>query len=278
MTEYRIRTMNRQDADTAISWAAAEGWNPGPYDAESFFLADPNGFFIGELDGEPIGCISAVAYDSTFGFIGLYMVKPEFRTHNYGIPLGKRALEYLGNRNIGLDGVFKQRDNYEKFGFTYAYSNIRYEGLIKGKLSPNVTPASQLPFEIILNYDTACFPVPRPAFLKSWLTLPNGISLAYLDGNELKGYGTIRSCAAGHKIGPLFADQADVAEEIFLSLCSHSGEGPIYLDVPEVNQTGQELVKKYGMKKVFGTARMYNKEEPQIALKKIIGVTTFELG
>ena len=207
MTEYKIRTMRRQDVDFAISWAAAEGWNPGQYDAECFFQTDPNGFFIGELDGEPIGCISAVAYNKTFGFIGLYMVKPEFRNNNFGIPLGKQAMEYLGNRNIGLDGVFKQRENYEKFGFSYAYSNIRYEGLVKGELSTKTVSASLLPFETILEYDTFCFPVPRPGFLKNWLSLPNGISVIYLEGRTLKGYGTIRSCVSGHKIGPLFAGQ-----------------------------------------------------------------------
>ncbi len=35
------------------------------------------GFFLGELDGAPIGCVSAVRYGSGFGFLGLYIVKAE---------------------------------------------------------------------------------------------------------------------------------------------------------------------------------------------------------
>src|SRR3954468_917648 len=36
-----------------LDWAAAEGWNPGLHDAEAFLAADPEGFLLGRLDGEP---------------------------------------------------------------------------------------------------------------------------------------------------------------------------------------------------------------------------------
>jgi hypothetical protein len=95
----------------------------------------------------------------------------------------------------------------------------------------------------------------------------------------LGGYGLIRKCRQGYKIGPLFADDPDQAETIFLKLCSFAEEGEkVYLDIPERNQAALILAERYGLKEVFGTARMYNREEPKIALDKIFGVTTFELG
>lgn len=77
--DFIVRTMNAEEVNLAIEWAAHEGWNPGFHDAHVFRAADPDGFFIGELQGEPVGSISAVAYDAHFGFIGLYIVRPEFR-------------------------------------------------------------------------------------------------------------------------------------------------------------------------------------------------------
>lgn len=71
-----IRRMNRSDIDRAVGWARDEGWNPGLHDAGSFFAADPNGFFISEIQGESAGCISAVAYTDTYGFMGFYIVRP----------------------------------------------------------------------------------------------------------------------------------------------------------------------------------------------------------
>ena len=59
LKELAIRTMRREEVAFAIDLAAREGWNPGLHDAECFFSADPGGFLIGELDGEPVGCISA---------------------------------------------------------------------------------------------------------------------------------------------------------------------------------------------------------------------------
>lgn len=78
-SSYAIRTMTWQEINIAINWAAEEGWNPGLYDADCFYAADPNGFLIGLLGDEPIATISVVKYSNSFGFLGFYMVKPEYR-------------------------------------------------------------------------------------------------------------------------------------------------------------------------------------------------------
>ena len=77
---YQIRTASREEVDLAVQWAADEGWNPGIHDADCFFAADQNGFLIGLLDDQPIATISAVRYEQSFGFIGFYIVKPQYRT------------------------------------------------------------------------------------------------------------------------------------------------------------------------------------------------------
>ena len=100
-----VRKMAEADLALALEWAAAEGWNPGLYDAHCFYAADPQGFFVGERDGVPIGCVSAVRYGSGFGFLGLYIVKAEHRGQGFGLELWRAALDHLGDRVIGLDGV-----------------------------------------------------------------------------------------------------------------------------------------------------------------------------
>ena len=57
---FRIRTMKQDEVNLAIEWAAKEGWNPGIHDADCYYSADSNGFFIGILGDEPIATISAV--------------------------------------------------------------------------------------------------------------------------------------------------------------------------------------------------------------------------
>ncbi|MGZ4981767.1 MAG: GNAT family N-acetyltransferase, partial [Methylobacter sp.] len=75
---YTIRTMTRQEINIAVDWATEEGWNPGLHDADCFYAADPSGFLVGLLDDEPIATISVVKYGDSFGFLGFYIVKPEY--------------------------------------------------------------------------------------------------------------------------------------------------------------------------------------------------------
>lgn len=281
MAENRfiIRRMSRDDAGLAVEWAAREGWNPGLNDAACFYDTDPNGFFIGELNGEPIGCISAVSYGESFGFIGFYIVKKELRGKWYGVELGKTAMDYLGTRNIGIDGVVKKIKSYEKFGFALSHRNIRYEGRGGGPGGAGVVELTDLPFDTILSYDSGIFPAPRAAFLRQWIIQPDGASLGFLEGGLLKGYGVIRPCWTGFKIGPLFADSLHIAERLFDALKAKASEqAPVFLDVPAINSSALSLAMEHGMSPVFETGRMYNRGMPAFPMGKVFGITSFELG
>jgi len=279
--DFIIGRMNKDEVGLAIEWAADEGWNPGLHDAECFYMADPNGFFLGKLSGQPIGCISAIAYDATFGFIGLYIVKPEFRGRGFGLQLWSEAMRYLGSRNVGLDGVVAQQDNYGKSGFQLAYRNIRCQGsrFSEPPAPSNIVHLSALPFENVVAFDRAFFPAPRREFLKQWIHQPDARVLGIIgDSGQMVGYGVIRTCRMGFKIGPLFAKDERIAESLLLSLAEYASGAPVFLDIPEINPAAVALVKRYNMKSVFETARMYTHGEPALPLHQIFGVTTFELG
>ena len=281
MSEFKIETMTRSQLDFAVELAAKEGWNPGLHDADPFYKADPNGYLMGYLDGAPIGCISAVSYENEFGFMGFYILLPEFRGKGYGIQLWNAAIERLDGFNVGLDGVIEQQENYKKSGFKFAYSNIRYEWINAAKSfdDKNIVETSSVPFEKINSYDRKIFPANRTPFLHNWIKIPESFSFTYLNDDYIEGYGVIRKCRVGYKIGPLFAENSGIAENIFLKLCSSVDQkAQIYLDVPEVNDAGMKIASKYSMQKVFGTARMYNLNIPDLPVDKIFGVTTFELG
>jgi hypothetical protein len=136
-----------------------------------------------------------------------------------------------------------------------------------------------VPFAHLHNYDRRMFAADREPFLRAWITQPDARGLACVDAGAVRGCGVIRRSRRGFKIGPLFADSPGIAERLYLALCRDVGDAePVYLDVPEVNAPALQMARQYGMREVFGTARMYTGEPPPIPLDHVYGVTTFELG
>jgi GNAT superfamily N-acetyltransferase len=276
-----IAESNAADIELFADWAAAEGWNPGLGDAAAFHATDPGGFLLGRLDGEPVASISLVRYDDRYAFLGFYIVRPEFRGRGLGLRIWNEAIGRAGDRVVGLDGVVAQQPSYAKSGFRLARRNVRYEGLAGAGSVPSdavVVPLTELPFDRLAAYDDAVFPVSRPAFLREWLAMPGIAAFGAVDAGRLAGYGVVRPCRAGSKIGPLFADDASLAALLFEALRAVARPGPLFIDVPDPNAAGVALVTSRGFTPMFETARMYRGDAPAEPVERIFGVTTFELG
>lgn len=277
-----IRSMVRADLGTALGWAAEEGWNPGLSDAETFFAADPQGFLIAELGDDKVGCISAVCYGDGFGFLGFYIMRPEYRGRGFGLALWRAAMARFGPRVVGLDGVVAQQENYRKSGFVLVHRNVRYGAAqpVAPKPAPGFTtaPIASFPFAELAAYDRAMFPAPRDAFLRAWTAQPGHVGLALRKGDALAGYGVIRPCREGSKIGPLFADTPDGARTLFAALLGRAPSGPVFLDLPEPNADAIAMARDAGMAPSFETARMYAGTAPDLPLARIYGISSFELG
>lgn len=284
-----IRNMTRAEVDELVAWAAREGWNPGLHDADAFWATDPEAFIAADLDGLLIGGGAITSYAGEFGFMGFFIVRPEYRGQGLGNALWHARRERLLARlrpgaTIGLDGVFAMQDYYAKGGFTFSHRNMRFRTEISRQTeptpddAPGIVPAAAVPLDELLAYDRTCFPAPRIAFLRAWLTQPDALARAYRPGGELRGYGVIRRCGDGCKIGPLFADDAAAAENLYTHLARFAAGGPLFLDAPENNPAAMDLVRRYRMTEVFGCARMYLGPAPDLAHDRIFGVTTFELG
>ena len=279
--DYQITRMTQEEVNVAVEWAAQEGWNPGLHDAYNFYQADPHGFFVGKLNNKIIAVGSAVLYDKSFAFCGFYIVDKAYRDKGYGIELTKARLAYIGSRNAGIDGVLEMCDKYQELGYQFAHNNARFSiEQLEFNLKPNshIIPAQHINFEQLSAYDTKHFPTRRPVFLQHWIQQKDALALGFFSENQLQGYGVIRTCRQGFKIGPLFADTPEIANTLFKHLSHYAKGGVIFLDLPENNEAAVELTKRYKMIKVFATARMYLKEQPQLPIEQIYGITSFELG
>lgn len=279
MDNFTVRPMSRSELDLVIDWAAAEGWNPGTYDAECFYQADQCGFFVGEFNNELVASISAVAYSKHFAVIGFYIVKPQFRGRGFGMKMWRAAMAYLGTeRNIGLNGVVAQQENYKKSGFQISYRHIRYEAVGGGVAPDGIVELKTVPFEKLVAYDQELFPAERKQFLRLWIKQPNSAALGVIRDGHVVGYGAIRQSHTGFRIGPLNADDEHIAEQLLLALLAFGSDAPVFLDVPDANPEAIKLAQRYGMKPLFEIAQMYNKEIPNLPINRVFAVTSLEVG
>ncbi|MGZ2485028.1 GNAT superfamily N-acetyltransferase [Rhizobium pisi] len=280
-SEFAVRSMRPGELELVLEWARQEGWNPGLDDSLAFIEADPSGFFVGSIGEVPVGSISVVKYGDSFAFLGLYIVHPDFRGKGYGKAIWEAGIATAKGRTIGLDGVAAQQDSYRKAGFEPAYATIRYGGVATSQPTSTLAaqPVLDSRLEGLQRYDSAIFPQPRDAFLAAWCTGRKGRRSAVVrKSHKIRGYGTIRRCYEGYKIGPLFANDTDSAAALLAELIPEAKGAAVFIDIPTENREAVALAESLGLQPVFETMRMYRGPAPTIPLKHVFGVTTLELG
>ncbi|MFF0430716.1 GNAT family N-acetyltransferase [Streptomyces sp. NPDC004327] len=276
-----ISSASLEDWALVRAWAAAEGWNPGLADAESFFAQDPDGFFLGRIDGEPVSAISVVNYSDDYSFLGFYLVRPDQRGLGHGLATWQAALTHAGARTVGLDGVPDQQDNYRRSGFVTAYRTARYVGEVPERAVTGVVAADRVDPVALAAYDSACHPADRPRFLTPWLGTPGHRALVRLTDGRLTGYGVVRPAESEARVGPLFADTPADAAALLDALAAEArafGSSRIAVDMPEANPAAARLAEERGLEPTFETARMYTGPIRTVARERVFGVTTLELG
>ena len=284
LENIEIKKLDKQGLATLLQWAANEGWNPGKHDLEVFWNTDPDGFYGFYFEGQLIAGGAIISYNKEFGFMGLFIVHKDFRSQGIGKKLWYLRRDLLisklnPNAPIGMDGVLDMQPFYNRGGFHIAFRDERFQ--FSSTAIPFSTKVSLLhkeDFEKIFEYDVSHFGYSRTIFLKNWLDMPESKAIKYTENSKILGYAVVRKAEHGYKIGPLFADNAIIAEELFKSCLDMAPNNAIFLDIPTTNQHAVSLVEKYNGKYVFECARMYYGAAPKIAIDTIYGITSFELG
>ena len=286
-SDYQIVVASADDIKWILKMANIEGHNIGCNDAVAYHQADPTGFFVGLLNGQPVSCASGVKYQN-FAFGGLYVVAKEHRGKGYGVKIFHYVLDSVKDYTFGIDSVIEQQSNYEMAGFKFAHKNTRYSGVISKSEATchNIVEAKSISFAKLMEYDTRHFPGVRKYFLSSWINVATDRSVVYLDADKkIQGFAAIRKSYDGYKVGPLFAERVEFAEALLHALVDSLGECiKVIIDIPNPNNNAKKLIDKYNLEFNLETARMYlgprgaRWEIPDIDLDTVYGLTSLELG
>ena len=286
----QIRPLERTEIPAVTGWARQEGFAPGSGDVAIYRQTDRQGIWVGWLGHEPIGCITAVRYTADYGFIGLYLVRPEWRGRGYGLQLWQHALNHLADLPcIGLEAAIDRIDDYSRWGFVAASPTTRWQAITDGGSPPpaalhgwQLLAGEAIPEMAVQCFDAQREPSPRPHFLSQWLHHPAGTVLALLDGDGIcHGFGRIRPCllkrGEGWRTGPLMAETPEAAGVLLQGLL-HQHPGVVLIDAPGANAAAAPLLEQLGFRAIGRTLRMYRGEAPAVTLKDVYGLACLELG
>lgn len=273
-----IRTASLTDVERMLDWAAAEGWNPGLGDATAFLAADPEGFFVAEVDGRAAASISVVNHSDSFAFLGFYIAHEDFRGQGIAFDLWRHAMAHAGDRTVGLDGVPDQEANYARSGFLRTGATLRLEGPRPSVEMPGIRPVEARDAGAVAALDAAANGVSRPRFLRNWVKDTDTRRTLVLETAEgIEGFATARLCRAGCKIGPVVAPDATAALALAAAAARALKAGQVVIDVPDGQAGFVATLKRAGFAETFGTARMY-RGAPPVTSPALFGIATMELG
>ncbi|MBD2784089.1 hypothetical protein ID858_04610 [Xenorhabdus sp. DI] len=283
-TSCLIQSVNVSQWNAIIlDWANVENWDMNTDDAACFFNVDPAAFFIAYRGSHPIASISMVSYSDSYSFGGNFIILPEYRNHVCAGRIWQWSMDYAGHRTIGCDGNWDKTQLYGKRGFAIHYRNVRLSGIIRQKITP---PAGALPItpaniDEVIQYDAECTGIYRGALLANWFWGKERYGFCTYSSTGISGVIGIRRSQNGYRIGPFFADNADVVETLALTAFAQIPAGlPVSVDVPETdNNDFLPLANEYGLKGLFNTYRMYKGNLiPKGRLDKVKAIASLELG
>ena len=267
--------MTVAELGTVLGWAEAEGWNPGLDDAGRFHAADPEGFLLALHEGRPAASVSVVRVGPAHGFLSLYICRPDLRGRGLGLAVWRAGMARMAGRSVGLDGVVAQQAAYARSGFAPAHRTLRFAGVPRLPASGRTAPAGPGDGPAILALDREATDLDRAAFVGAWARPgPH----RHVRVHETGGFGVLRRCVSGWKLGPLLAGGADAAADLLTDLCADAPGEPVMLDVPEPNADALALARRAELEPVFETARMWTGPPPGADLDRVFGVATIELG
>jgi predicted N-acetyltransferase YhbS len=141
----RVRPLTPADFPFAVALTDTERWGFTVEDFERFLDLSPEGCFVVEADGEPLGLLTSFLY-GTVGWIGNVIVSSRARGRKLGAALVAHALAYLegkGARAVRLWAYENTVGLYAKFGF--ADDGLDCRRWIGYGHGTHVTPPAGLP-------------------------------------------------------------------------------------------------------------------------------------
>lgn len=244
------------------SWA---NWNQVEDDWDLLLRLSSGGAFVATFEGEPVGTTVTITYQEVFYWIGMVLVAPAYRGKGIGTHLLKAALSYaLPKGPVMLDATALGQPLYHSLGFEVVEEVVRME-CNTPTLSPQSTPIDiqsvqleDLP--VLCRFDQGQLQFDRSLLLQDFFK--RGPTYAYkaVKGETIIGYCLGRAGSHFHHIGPLVAENDEIAQALLVA-AGRTITLHLIIDVPTNKKDWLESLQTKGFTIQRSFARMCRGEQ-----------------
>ncbi len=254
-----IRAMNQSDVPAGLRLCRASGWNQIEEDWSLVLQLSPAGCRVAEQDGKVIGSVATLRYQDQFGWVSMVLVDPQYRRSGIGTRLLSEALALLHDVScIRLDATPAGRAMYLQYGFLDEHPISRWTAMagVTEPRSVNIRRMSEKDFQAMLAKDRQVFGADRTPILQS--LFDRSPAYAGVTGNpDMRGYCLGRPGFRYHQLGPVIAENEDVARELVAHSLAHTTGQPFAIDTPRHSPSWLRWLRSAGFVEERSFVRMY---------------------
>lgn len=280
--------MTAADVPLGMRLKEQAGWNQLEADWRRFLAMQPDGCFVAEWDGDPVGTAVGCVFGSV-AWIAMVLVDEAVRGRGIGKALVERtvmSVEQRGATSVRLDATPLGRPVYEKLGFVPQYELTRYAGILdlrtcRPQASPTTQPALRVAapddYEAIFALDYSATRTDRRKFLaRLFQERPAQVYVVDREGC-IEGYLTTRLGSAAAQLGPCIAI-GEAGERLLGDACRRLAGGRVYLDVPGAHDRACRFAEVGGVEAQRTLTRMCRGVEVRDDVTRLWASSGPELG
>jgi GNAT superfamily N-acetyltransferase len=231
-----VRQMTSSDIAGGMRLSAQAGWNQTEADWRRFLDLEPEGCFVGEVDGKLVATTTTRVF-GPIGWIGMVLVDQAMRRRGIGTAMMEHALAYLTARGVAtmrLDATPLGQPIYQRLGFVAEYALARWEGVSPGTgCDARVRAVAASQIAGLADLDRCATGTDRQTLLRYlWEHGPQTV-LTLEKAGQLAGYAAFRSGARAVQLGPIVARSDDAGRALADAALARLAGQNIFVDIPE---------------------------------------------
>lgn len=259
----RMRLMTAADLPLGLHLSEQAGWNQTPADWLRMLVLSPDGCFVAECDGVPIGTICTCRFGSV-AWVAMVLVEASRRGQGIGTAMMRHALDFLEQRQVAtirLDATPLGEPVYRKLGFVAEYTLERMGGVLPAwngleREEGRVQEASAECLPRLAEFDQANTGTERMILLNRLVEeFPHEARLV-VDREKIQGYLMARPGRLAWFLGPCLASGEAGRWLLNDAARRHAGDR-VFLDILECNSPAHRWACERGLTVQRKLLRMY---------------------